>query len=53
MATVEKGALFIWVAFCSGNVEILFYSFDKIFHRITELGQTRVPAHTQHDIAGR
>lgn len=24
---------------------ILFYSFDKIFHRIIELGQTRVPAH--------
>lgn len=52
MATLEKSALFIWWLFFPGNIHILFYSFDKIFHRIVELGQTRVPAHNMTFLAG-
>lgn len=47
-----KKVHYLFGGFFSGNIHILFYSFDKILHRIIELGQTRVPAHNMTLLAG-
>lgn len=47
-----KKVHYLFGGFFSGNIHILFYSFDKILHRIIELGQTGVPAHNMTLLAG-
>lgn len=51
MATVGQGALFIWWLLFRKHTHFI-YPFDKLFHRIIELGQTRVPAHNMTFLAG-